>query len=253
LKNYDLRRNNSGQVIVITALLVALLLLSSVIFVVETEKKVPTIGAGEYNVFSAYEQSIRNALISALANVTCGGDVKVLNNDLSDLTLAIIAHSYQNSLKIDYLPLNLAPYKDGLLISWDVNGHGVSSANVNFIFNSSGFSIASNIVTDVNVTSAVNLKGRYLQLGDALKQITLIINVQNENNPALAQNFDFYFKNETNWIKVVSPNISNFGNGTYSALFDVETGLSTDPVLVSMYCKDQRGITVGANVTCIST
>ena len=52
------------------------------------------------------------------------------------------------------------------------------------------------------------------------------------------------------WVKVDSPSITDFGNGTYSVSFTTETDQSNDPLLVSMLCQDQRGISVGANVTC---
>ena len=66
MKKRNLKHNSSGQVIIITALLVATLLLSTAIYVIETEKEVPTVETGEENVFPAYQQSIRNTLISAL-------------------------------------------------------------------------------------------------------------------------------------------------------------------------------------------
>ena len=103
---------------------------------------------------------------------------------------------------------------------------------------------------DVNVTTAADLSGNY-QLNGNLTQVNLTVNVLNEGKPALAQNFTFYFENATDgWVKVSSPSITDFGNGTYSVSFTTETDQSSDPLLVSMLCQDQRGISVGANVTC---
>ena len=250
MKKRDLKRDNSGQVLVITALLVALLLLSTAIYIIETEKEVPTIGTDENNAFPAYKQSTRNTLISALANVTNGGDAGVLTADLNELNSAITSHSYQAILQMDFTPQNTAPYQNGIWISWGTDGQGVSSAYVNFAFNSSGSSTTSNLEYAVNVTSAVNLSGNYLQLNDTFKQVNLTVNVLNEGKPALAQNFTFYFENATDWIQVDSPSITNFGNGTYAVSFTAETDQPSGTLLVSMYCQDQRGITVGANVTC---
>jgi hypothetical protein len=252
MKKRSLRRNNSGQVIVITALLIAVLLLSTAIFVIETEKAVPAAGSGVDNVFPAYEQSIRSTIVSALANVTSGGDAKVLDADLNELNLVLASHSYEAIFKMDYAPLNLIPYQKGLWVSWGANGKGVSSAYVSFVFNSSGFSTNSNKENAVNVTSEVILSGSFLQLNDTLKQANLSVKVQNEGKPALAENFKFYFQNATDWIEVDSPSITDFGNGIYGVLFKAETGLPSGPLLVSMYCQDQRGITVGANVTCVN-
>ena len=72
------RRDKSGQVIIVSALLVALLLLSTALYVIEVGKQVPTVDAGESNVFLGYKQSTRSTLISALANATDGGNPNIL-------------------------------------------------------------------------------------------------------------------------------------------------------------------------------
>ena len=250
MKKRNLKHNSSGQVIIITALLVASLLLSTAIYVFETEKEVPTVDTGENNVFPAYQQSTINTLISALANVTNGGDPSVLTADLNELTRAITNDSYQAMLQMDYTPLNVDPYQNGIWISWGADGQGVSSAYVSFVFGSSSSSTSSNLEYDVNVTTEADLSGNY-QLNGNLTQVNLTVNVLNEGKPALAQNFTFYFENATDgWVKVNSPSITDFGNGTYSVSFTTETDQSSDPLLVSMLCQDQRGISVGANVTC---
>ena len=133
MKRRSLKRNNSGQVIIITALLVASLLLSTAICVFETEKAVPTVDTGENNVFPAYQQSTRNTLTSALANITNGGDSAVLTGDLNILNAAITNDSYQAMLQMNYTPLNAAPYQNGVWISWGADGQGVSSAFVSFV------------------------------------------------------------------------------------------------------------------------
>ncbi len=250
MKKRNLKHNSSGQVIIITALLVASLLLSTAIYVFETEKEVPTVDTGENNVYPAYQQSTINTLISALANVTNGGNPSVLTADLNELTRAITSDSYQAMLQMDFTPLNVDPYQNGIWISWGTDGKGVSSAYVSFVFGSSSSSTSSNLEYDVNVTSEVDLSGNY-QLNGNLTQVNLTVNVLNEGKPALAQNFTFYFENATDgWVKVGSPSITDFGNGTYSVSFTTETDQSSDPLLVSMLCQDQRGISVGANVTC---
>ena len=266
MKKRGLKHNSSGQVIIITALLVTSLLLSTAIYVIETEKEVPTADPGENNVFPAYQQSIRNTLISALANIANGGKTSVLTDDLSELTAAITNDSYQAMLQMNYTPLNVAPYLNGIWKSWGADGvevssayvsdgEGVSSAYVSFVFDSSAPSTSSNLEYDVNVTTAAILSG-YLQLNSNPTQVNLTVNVLNEGKPALAQNFTFYFEGYSgsllteNWVKVDSPIITDFGNGTYSVSFTTETDQLNDPLPVSMLCQDQRGITVGANVTC---
>ncbi|HUK85352.1 MAG TPA: hypothetical protein VLU95_05790 [Candidatus Acidoferrum sp.] len=251
MKKRSLKKDCSGQVIIITALLVALLLLSTAMYVIETGKNVPTPGNDGDNLFLAYEQSIRSTLISALANISSGGNTGVLIADLNELNSAIISHSYQDIVQMAYTPLNTAPYQNGTWISWGVDGHGISSACVSFAFNSSGLSTASNLEYNSNITTEVNLTGNYSQLNDTLAQANLTINVLNEDQPALAQNFTFYFRNIAYWVKVEAPDITNLGDGTYSVSFSAETDQQSGPLLVSMFCQDQRGITVGANATCL--
>ena len=114
MKKRNLKHNSSGQVIIITALLVASLLLSTAIYVFETEKEVPTTDTEENNVFPAYQQSTINTLISVLANVTGGGNSGVLTADLNELTGAITNDSYQAILQMNYTPLNVDPYQNGI-------------------------------------------------------------------------------------------------------------------------------------------
>ena len=246
------KRDNSGQVIIVTALLVALLLLSTAVYVMEVEKEVPT-AVAESNAFAGYKQSARSTLISALANATDGGNSGILGTDLSELKTAIISHSYQALLTIDYNTLNSSGYQNGFLISWGANGQGISSAYATFALASSSPSATSNLEYAINVTSAVNLSGNYQQLNDTTKQANLTVNILNEGKAALAQNFTFSYQNATDWIQVDSPSTTSFGNGTYAVSFTAETPQLNDPLVVSVLCQDQRGIFVGANLACTST
>jgi hypothetical protein len=253
MKNRNLKRDNSGQVIVITALMVALVLLSTAIFVIETEKDVPTGGTDANNVFSLYQQAARSTLISALAHVTNHGDPSILTADLNELDSLITSHSYQSILQMNFTPLNETPYKNGILI-WGTDGQGISSAYVTFTINSTGTSSTSSLEYAINVTSQANLSGSYLQLNGTLNQVNLTVNVLNEGKPALAQNFAFYYEDAAssteNWTRVTSPSMTDFGNGTYAVSFNAQTQQPGDPLVASMHCQDQRGILICANVTC---
>lgn len=251
MKKRDLKHNRSGQVIIITALLVTSLLLSTAIYVIETEKGVPTVGTNENNVLTQYTQSTKSTLISALANITNDGATSVLTSDLSELNNAITSHSYQSMLQMGFTPLNVAPYQNGVWISWGTNGRGISSTYVGFVFNSSASSTTISLGYDVNITSETDLSGNYQQINDTSKQVNLVVNLLNEGKPALAQNFIFYIRNAAEaWVTVDSPGITNFGNGTYIASFISASDSSSTSPTVSMLCQDQRGIYVGANVTC---
>jgi hypothetical protein len=254
MRSHSLRRNSSGQVIVITALLVAMVLLSTSVYVIETANNVPKVGSETNDVFWAYQQAAKNALISALANVTNGGNPSVLTRDLDELKSTILSTSFQSMLQINFVPLTMAPYQNGFYISWGTNGQGTSSVCITLGIHSTGTSSTSNSENAICVISQVSLSGSYTLLNGTLNQVNLIVSLLNEGKPALAQNFTFYcadaLSSTENWTKVTSPNITDFGNGTYAVLFYAQTDQPTDPVLASVYCQDQRGIILRANVTC---
>ncbi len=249
------KENNSGQVIIITALLVALLLLSTVLYVIETEKTAPASKAKENQAFDAYKQSIKQTLISSLSNITNGGETSVLASNLARLESALTSQSYSAILKIEDTPLNSAPYQNGVWISWGTSGQGISSSYVSFVFSSSSPSASASLAYSVNVTSQVNVNGDYLMLEGTQKHVSLTVEVFNEGKPALARNFSVYYEHDGSliveeWIKVEAPSITDFGNGTYSISFNADTKNRNNPVLVSLYCHDQREVLVKTSVEC---
>ena len=238
--------------IIVTALIVALLLLSTALYVIEVGKQVPTVSA-ETDVFFGYQHTARNTLISALANVTDGGNPTILGVDLGKLKAAILSNSYQTMLAIDYSLLNASNYQNGLWVSWGANGLGVSSAYSSFRLESSSQSSTSNVEYDVNVTSTVKINGSYIQLNDTTKQVNLTITVANDGKAALAYDFIFSYRTASDWVLADSPSVISSDNGTYTASFNAETAQLNEPLVVSVHCQDGRGIFVGANVTCTST
>jgi len=149
----------------------------------------------------------------------------------------------------------VTPYQDGVWISWDSSGHGISSAYVNLILNSSGTAAAYYSEYAVNVTSEIEVDGYYTALTGSLKQVNLTCNIINEGKPALAQNFTVYYEQDGSlspeeWIQVASPSITDYGNGTYVMSFTAETTNPDDPMLVSVQSHDLRYILTQANVTC---
>ncbi len=249
----NFKSDKSGQVIIVTALLVSALLLSTALYVIEVGKEVPTVDASQSDVFSVYRQSTTTTLISALANASGGGNLNVLGIDLDALKTVILSDSYQALLTMDYNTLNSNSYQNGLLISWGANGFGISSACSSFVFASTSPTATSNLEYTLNVTSTVNLSGNYHQIDDNAKQVNITFTVQNEGKAALTQNFNVSYRNGADWIQVNSSNATDFGNGTYTVTFNAEQSQSSDPMVVSLLCQDQRGIFVGANITCTST
>ncbi len=243
------RYDTKGQVIVVSGLLIAILLLSTAIYVIDVQKTVPTVDSAQDGLFLGYKETFRAALVSALSNASGGGSMDVLNRDLSELRAVILSHSYQSMLSIEYSTLDALPYVDGFWIYWGVSGSGVSSACASFLFASKNPSGSSNIEYTLNVTSQVQVSGGYVPQNDTQKQVDLDLNILNEGKPALAQTLSFRYLNASEWVPVDAPGIVNFGNGTYTVSFAADT-LTDEPLAVSALCLDQRGIFVGANITC---
>lgn len=254
MRNRNFRSDKSGQVIVITALMVAMVLLSTAIYVIETEKNVPSATADANSVFSIYQQAAQNTLISALANFTMGGNPDVLAADLNKLETAIVSNSYQSMLQVNFTPLNEAPYQNGFYVSWGTNGQGISSACITCEITSTGTDSASNLECTVKVTSEVELSGSYLQLDDNSTEINLTVALSNEGLPALAGSLSFYFENANGtWVNVTAPSINDFGTGTYAISYTEQTDQLFFPLQVSVICQDQRGIEIMANATCTNS
>ena len=248
-------RGNSGQVLIIASLILTLVLLSTAVYVADTQKNVPVYNSGTEQSFSAYKLGATNTVISALANISNGGSVDVLVADLNQFKSVVNSHSFSAMAKIDFTPLNMTHYIDGVWVSRGSNGHGISGAYVNMVLNSSGTSATCYSEYAINVTSELNLNGQYTLLNESLKQVDLTCNILNEGNPALAQNFTVYYEQDgalstEEWIQVASPNISDYGNGTYHMSFTANTTNPDDPMLISVHSQDVRHIFVKANVTC---
>ena len=140
MKKHRDRRQKSGQVLVITALIIVLLLLSTALYVAETEKSVPiSYSEADVNVL-AVKLGTLHSVVSALANISNGGNSEVLAEDLSRYASLVLSHSYASTVKLDATPLDVAPYQEGVWFSWGQNGLGVSSIFVDFTLNSTGMS-----------------------------------------------------------------------------------------------------------------
>jgi hypothetical protein len=248
-------RRNSGQVLVIASLVVTLLLLSTALYVSEIEKNATVCEQKVNPAFSEYKLGVTHTVISAMANVSNGGSADVLAADLNQFKSIVDAHSFNAIVEIDCTPLNSAPYQDGIWISWGDSGRGISSAYVNLVLNASGTSATYYSEYAVNVTTKIEVNGQYTLLTGSLKQVNVTCNILNEGKPAPAQNFTVYCEQDGSlsteeWVQVVSPSITNYGNGTYTMSFTAETTNPEDPMLVSVHSHDLRFILTQANVTC---
>jgi hypothetical protein len=242
-------------VLIIASLVVTLLLLSTALYVSEIEKNAAVYEARADPAFSAYQLGVTHTVISALANVSNGGSTDVLMADLNQFESVVNRHSFSAIVTMDASPLNTTPYQDGVWISWDSSGRGISSACVNLALSASGTTSTYYSTYAVNVTSEVDVNGHYTPLTGSQKQVNLTCSVLNEGKPALAQNFTVYYEQDGSlspeeWVQVASPNIKDYGNGTYAISFTAETTNPEDPMLISVHSLDLRCILTQANATC---
>jgi hypothetical protein len=243
-------------VLIIAALIITMLLLSTALYVAETEKEVPAYDSGADADFSAVKLGIMHTMLSALANISNGGETGILVADLNQFQSVVEGHSYNAIIEMQFAPLNATPYQNGVWIDWSNEGRGVSGAYVNVYLNSTGISATCRSEYAVNLTSELKVSGVCTVLTGLLKQVNLTCSLFNEGKPALAQNFTVLYEQDGSlsteeWIQVMATSHTDYGNGTYTMSFTAETSNPDDPMLVSVYCHDLRGILIRANATCV--
>ena len=245
------KRRNSGQVLIITSLVVVLLLLSTVVYVMETQKNAPVYQPDFNSNLRGIKQAALHTVISALANVTNGGDPTVLDEDLNQLKSAVESNSYNAISDLEFSSLNPVPYVNGLWVAWETEGEGISSASVSFVFNSSGLSAGYYSEFAVNVTSTIGVEGYFSQLNETVRQVTLTCFIRNEGKAAQPGTLSLYYQqdNQSEWIQPITPIVVDCGNGTCVASFLAEN--STENTLtVSVHVRDSRGVSIWTKVTC---
>jgi len=244
-------RKNSGQVLIVTSLVVILLLMSTIICVTELQKNNPIYYDDANKDLVAVKQAAVNTIISALANISKGGSPSVIQSDFYRLKSVVLNNSFNSVIDFDFSASDTAPYSDGVWVFWGSTGEGVSSVLVSFTMNASG--ISSNYYTEyvVNRTSSIEIEG-FNTLKGATRTVTVSCILFNEDVPAIAENLTIYYQQISPpiWVKLSSPNIIDYGNGTYATTFTVEKHLTSNLLPVSIGCQDSRGITVWANTTC---
>lgn len=252
MKRKRRKSGNSGQALIIASLIVTMLLLSTAYYIFEIDQNVSDNSTSTDNIFLATKVSTLNTVVSALANVSNGGDPSVLQANLDRLASAIESHSYDGECRLVFAPSNSSPYQDGMTneTSWESSGLGVSSAYVNLSLNVSGNSVSYYSECAVNVTTALAIEGSFTGNGSE-KTVNATCTVYNEQGPALANDITIFYQNETAgpWTPVNAINnlnIIDYGNGTYSLSFNA---YAQNVLEVSAQVHDLRDIFVMANAT----
>lgn len=244
--------NSSGQLLIVAALAIAILISSTTIYVYEVSQETSSQDYSSISNFvQAIKQSTRNVMISALANVSNGGEKTVLAVNLNEFSQTLRSLSHLRTYHLAFTPLNGSNYDEGTLLSWNTSAIGISSICASF--NLKIYSIAENFTLNynVNVTTAITISGYYTRLLGDEKQVNLTCRVYNEGEPALAKNLALYYESLGSWIPTNSSNnlsITDNGNGTYHISFTVS--VPSDFVQVSARVYDLRSVFVRANITC---
>lgn len=243
-------QNSSGQALIISSLIIAVLLLSTTYYVFEVRRSVTNDETTTDSNLEAIKLSTTNTMISALANITNGGDTGVLREDLNKLSSSIQNLFYGGQCLLEFMPLNTSSYDEGTWISWKKNGMGTSSSFVNFAINVSEPTDTYYSEYQTNITTALVLGSTYSSSGTE-KTVNVTCQMLNENEPALVKDISMFYQNETGgpWIMVDSSSnltMNDFGNGTYLVSFNVN---AEDFLQVSANAHDLRDVLVVANAT----
>ncbi|MEM2465957.1 MAG: hypothetical protein QXZ47_01495, partial [Candidatus Bathyarchaeia archaeon] len=193
----------------------------------------------------------KNAMISALANVTNGGEKTVLASNLNSLSQAYRSLNAYGLYYLSHTSLNDSRYVNGFWLSWEeTSGLGISSAYANFTLKFYGLTEKVTLSYAINITTIVKLEGYYM-LNGSQKVVNLTCQVSNGEKPAPAKRITVYYELGGIWVPANSLNnlvITSYGNGTYVITFAVNT--DSDVVRISVHVYDLRNIFVKANLTC---
>jgi len=252
-------RKNSGQTLVITALVIGLLIISVVYCVFEAGRRSEMRSATTLNSpVLATKLGLRNTVTSALVNVSNGGENEILTTDLNEYASIVGNQSHFGKCAVLFTALNVSPYQSGMWLSWGSDGTGVSGAYANFTLVFTRPEADLQLEHATNITSRLDVEGTYSKLEGTFKQVNVTCRIFNEGEPALADNITLYYEHDGDpsnqeWIAAPSPNVTDYGNGTYTISFTAETQTENDSMLVSAHLYDLRGIFVLANATCTQT
>jgi hypothetical protein len=250
----SLRGNNSGQLLIVAALVIAMIISSTTVYIYELGRTKNSINSDDSNNFSlALKQSVRSTVISSIANTSSGGEKAVLKANLDVLSQAFRILHQPEIYHLSYTLLKDSRYDSGVWLSWNTRGLGVSGAYTGAVLNV--FGLAGNMTMEwtLNITTSMTLSGFYNTILGNEKLVNLSLQVYNEGAFALAKNISVLYEDSGIWTPVDSDNltVSNYGNGTYSISFVVNTSSTTIPVSTPVF--DLREIFVRANVTCSET
>jgi len=242
----------SGQLLIVAAFAIAVLIASTSIYVCELITQRQNVEDGfSVELVLAVKTGLRNAAVSALANIAHGGQKTVLTENLDALADTYMRLYPQQICQIRYTLLNDDGYEDGIKLSWnDYGGLGVSSTYIPYILKVLAPTFNLTVNDAINITTTLKVHGFYtIGENETLRTVNLTCTVFNEKKPAQAKYIAIHYEDDSGvWIPVNNPSITDWGNGTYNLRFTV--AVASDFVHVSVHVIDARNIFVAANVTC---
>ncbi|MEM3766357.1 MAG: hypothetical protein QXU46_04950 [Candidatus Bathyarchaeia archaeon] len=243
--------NSSGQLLIVASLVIAILITSTSIYVYELTTEIQTMkNCSTLELALALNTGLRNAVVSALANITNGGRKNVLAENLALLVDTYMQLHPQQPCQIAYTLPSVAGYDDGIKLSWGSSGLGVSSAYV--LYTLKILEPASNLTihSALNITTTLVINGYYtIGENETIKTVSLTCKVFNEDKPAKVKQVNVYWGQAPEvWLPIRSLSIVDCGNGTYVISFTITT--ASEAVYVSAQMVDARNIFVAANTTC---
>ena len=241
-------RQSSGQILVIAVLVVSLVMLSAQVYIYEVGKSFEGVESIRANNFVlAVKLGSKHMVIGSLANISNGGNTLTLSANL-DQWASFVGGWYQFGKPIlNFTLTNTSPYTNGVYLSWDSSGFGISSAYSDFNFSLADRQVTVQLLYSTNVTTSLNIEGAYRRVQGDTKQVNVIVNLSNEGSPALAKNITILYYSLGSWL-VPSFQNTDYGNGTY--LISFEAAIPGIVVDVSAQVYDLREIYVQANATC---
>ncbi|MGQ9538410.1 MAG: hypothetical protein ACUVTE_02335 [Candidatus Bathycorpusculaceae bacterium] len=245
------RAKSSGQLLIVAALATAILVASTTVYVYElVGERQSTDDYSLSDFVLALKLGSKNAIIGALVNTSNSGEKTVLAKNLETLSSVSTSFYKYGLWRLSYTLLNGSGYEDGVRLSWNTSGFGVSSAYA--VFSLRVFGLTSNFTVNyaINITTLLTLDGYYTGSG-AEKTVNLTCRVFNEGKPAQIKNATLHYENLGVWLPVGESNnlsITDWGNGTYTISFTA--AIASDPVQVSAHVHDFRNLFVMANTTC---
>lgn len=245
------KQGRSGQILAVSALAIALIMISTATYIYDLSVN---IGDDETVSLNNYAASVtlgsKHAVISALANITHGGNNGILVEDLN-MWSSFLGRQYAfGTISLNHTLRNTAPYTSGLYLDWGTLGIGVSEAYADFTLNAIGRQLRMQYPFHVNVSTDLRIEGNITQISPLTEQVALVLRLSNEGQPALARNLTVLYKDLDAWLipsTFDNYGLLDYGNGTYRAVFTLAASASS--LDVSARVLDSRGIFVQTNDT----